>query len=178
MRIGICGAQSTGKTTLLNALRSEPCFKHYSICDEVTRKVQSYNLPINEFGNDTTQKLIMHEHIVNVFMNENMITDRTVLDGLVYTRYLYGNGVVKTETVKYAESVFSKVWSRYDYVFYIEPEFDIENDGVRSIDLNFRDSITDLFHDEIISQDLKVILIKGSVRQRVNTVLSTIGEKI
>jgi hypothetical protein len=46
---GISGAQSVGKTTLLNALRSEPTFKDYSICDEVTRRVKSYGLLINDF---------------------------------------------------------------------------------------------------------------------------------
>ena len=94
MKIGIAGAQSTGKTTLLNALRSEPCFKDFSICDEVTRRVKSYNLPINEQGGDITQKLIMHEHIVNVFMHDDMITDRTVLDGVVYTHYLCHNIII------------------------------------------------------------------------------------
>ena len=41
MRIGITGAQSVGKTTLLNALRSEKLFDDYTICDEVTRRVKS-----------------------------------------------------------------------------------------------------------------------------------------
>ena len=37
MRIGITGAQSVGKTTLLNALRSEKLFSenNFVICDEV-----------------------------------------------------------------------------------------------------------------------------------------------
>jgi len=80
MRIGITGAQSVGKTTLLNALRSEKLFKDYAICDEVTRRVKSYGLPINEGGTDTTQRLIMNEHIYNAFMHEDMLTDRTALD--------------------------------------------------------------------------------------------------
>ena len=89
MRIGITGAQSVGKTTLLNALRSEKLFKDYVVCDEVTRRVKSYGLPINEEGTDITQRLIMNEHIVNVYMHDNMLTDRTALDGLVYSTYLY-----------------------------------------------------------------------------------------
>ena len=110
MRIGITGAQSVGKTTLLNALRSEKLFKDYVICDEVTRRVKSYGLPINEEGTDVTQRLIMNEHIVNVFMHGNMLTDRTALDGLVYSTYLYKNNQIAVSTMKYAREVFHKVW--------------------------------------------------------------------
>ena len=75
MRIAISGAQSVGKTTLINALRSEKALKDYTFCTEVTRRVGSYGLPINEDGTDITQRLIMQEHIVNYFMNDNMICD-------------------------------------------------------------------------------------------------------
>ena len=66
MRIAISGAQSVGKTTILNALRSEKIFKDYHVANEVTRRVQSYGLPINENGTDLTQRLIMQEHIPEV----------------------------------------------------------------------------------------------------------------
>jgi GTPase SAR1 family protein len=145
MKIGITGAQSVGKTTLLNALRSEKLFKDYVICDEVTRRVKSYGLPINEEGTDITQRLIMNEHIVNVFMYGNMLTDRTALDGLVYSAYLYNKNQISANTLKYVREVFNKVWHSYDYVFYIEPEFEIVDDGVRSINKQFRDEIAELF---------------------------------
>jgi nicotinamide riboside kinase len=171
MRIGITGAQSVGKTTLLNALRSEKLFKDYIICDEVTRRVRSYGLPINEEGTDVTQRLIMNEHIVNVFMHGNMLTDRTALDGLVYSTYLYKNNQIAISTMKYVREVFQKVWYSYDYVFYIEPEFDIVDDGVRSTNKEFRDEIADLFEATIEKEKLSMLRVKGSVRNRVNTII-------
>jgi len=171
MRIGITGAQSVGKTTLLNGLRSEKIFQNYTICDEVTRRVKSYGLPINEDGTDNTQRLIMNEHIVNVFMHENMLTDRTVLDGLVYTTYLYKNAKVNMPTLKYVTDVFDKVWTQYDHVFYIEPEFPIENDGTRSTDLKFRDDIAELFESIIEKKRLSMHRVQGSVRNRVNKII-------
>jgi len=171
MKIGITGAQSVGKTTLLNALRSEKLFKDYIICDEVTRRVKGYGLPINEEGTDNTQRLIMNEHIVNVFMNGNMLTDRTALDGLVYSTYLFKNNQINNNTMKYVKDVFNKVWHSYDYVFYIEPEFEIVDDGVRSINKQFRDEIADLFEATIEKEKLNMLRVKGSVRNRVNTII-------
>jgi len=171
MRIGITGAQSVGKTTLLNALRSEKFFKNYAICDEVTRRVRSYGIPINEDGTGITQRLIMNEHIVNIFMNDKMLTDRTALDGLVYTLYLHKKGKIDPKTLLYVDSVFKKVINCYDHLFYIEPEFDIVDDGERSINPLFRDEIVEYFDSVITKNKLSVTRIKGSVRNRVDTII-------
>lgn len=174
MRVGISGAQSVGKTTLLNALRSEDTFKDFQVCDEVTRRVKSYGLNINESGNDNTQKLIMNEHIYNVFMFDNILTDRTVLDGLVYTKYLYINGRVEKSTLDHAFKVFLKVMPLYDHVFYIKPEFDIIDDGVRSTNTKFRDDILELFEQTIRATGVKVKYVGGSVRTRVETIVNIV----
>ena len=171
MRIGITGAQSVGKTTLLNALRSEKLFKDYAICDEGTRRVKSYGLPINEDGTDVTQLLIMNEHIYNVFMYDNMLTDRTALDGFVYSTYLFKHGKISDKAMGRVRDVFNRVWEQYDQVFYIEPEFEIVDDGTRSIDVAFRDEIAELFETTIEKRKLSMLRVKGSVRNRVNTII-------
>ena len=177
MRIGITGAQSVGKTTLLNALRSEKLFKNFVVCDEVTRRVKSYGLPINEDGTDITQRLIMNEHIVNVFMYSNILTDRTVLDGYVYSLYLYKNNKITANTLKYVKQVYYSVRDSYDYVFYIEPEFEIVDDGVRSNNKQFRDEIAELFKSVIEKERLNLHKVKGSVRDRVNTIIDVLEGK-
>jgi nicotinamide riboside kinase len=113
----------------------------------------------------------MNEHIVNVFMYGNMLTDRTALDGLVYSTYLFKNNKINNTTMKYVKDVFNKVWHSYDYVFYIEPEFEIVDDGVRSINKQFRDEIADLFEATIEKEKLNMLRVKGSVRNRVNTII-------
>lgn len=177
MRIGIGGAQSVGKTTLLNALRSEKIFRDLKVCNEVTRRVKSYGLPINEEGSDITQRLIMQEHIVNVFMNNDFITDRTALDGVVYTKYLHENGKVTDETMTFATDVFVKLFPMYDVMFYIPPEFEIQNDGVRSVDENFRNRVVKIFEEYIDTYRLDVVKLNGSVRERVDIAINVIKEK-
>lgn len=176
MRIGISGAQSVGKTTLLNALRSENLFKGYSICNEVTRRVKEYGFRINENGDDITQRLIMQEHIVNVFLHDNMITDRTALDGVVYTTYLNNKSKVSVPTLLFAQEVFNKLKYSYDLFFYIKPEFDIEDDGVRSTDKDFRDEIVQIFDHYLLQ--LPHIILTGSVRERVQQVLDAYNLKV
>jgi GTPase SAR1 family protein len=176
MRIGISGAQSVGKTTLLNALRSEKVFKDYAICNEVTRRVKEYGFRINENGDDITQRLIMQEHIVNVFMNDNMITDRTALDGLVYTEYLFTKHKVGFQVKDFAKQVFDKVQPMYDLFFYRPPEFEIEDDGVRSTDKEFRDEIVSIFDNK--RQNIPHIVLGGSVRERVQQIIDVYNLKV
>lgn len=176
MRIGISGAQSVGKTTLQNALRSEKCFWSYHIRNEVTRKVRDLGLAINEGGSDTTQELIMKEHIYNLVMFDNMITDRTSLDGLVYTTWLYNQQKVSEDCYIDTINIFKKTIGMYDHIFYITPEFPIEDDGVRSASEQWQKEIVDIFEDTMLEFGLKVVRVSGSVRERVNTILKTIGE--
>ena len=177
MRIAISGAQSVGKTTVLNALRSEKIFKDYHIANEVTRRVGSYGLPINENGIDLTQRLIMQEHIVNTFMYDKFIADRSAWDGLVYSIYLWTKGRISYDAMNYSQLVFMKVQPTYDIQFYIEPEFDMIDDGVRSTDKGFRDDIIRIFESTAIDYKMNAVRLTGSVRERVEQVLRAIKEK-
>lgn len=180
MRIGICGAQSVGKTTLLNALRSEDYFKDYSVCNEVTRTVKSWGININEQGNDLTQRLIMMLHLENVTLYKNMLTDRTALDCLVYTRYLLSKSKVSVDTLRHINMLFWKIWGQYDLVIFINPEFPIVEDNVRSTDVEFRDSIQAEFIQVIEELELykdNLRYVRGSVSQRINQVLALVKEK-
>jgi hypothetical protein len=97
-------------------------------------------------------------------MYGNMLTDRTALDGLVYSAYLFKNNKIDASTLRYVKDVFNKVWHSYDYVFYIEPEFEIVDDGVRSINKQFRDEIADLFEATIEKEKLNIQIVDGSIK--------------
>ena len=100
VRVAFSGAQSTGKTTLLNALRDSADFKDCKFWDEITRQIKEQGFEINEQGTDATQLKIMQEHKRRVSVKDSglVIFDRCSLDGLVYTEYLYNRGQLTKET--------------------------------------------------------------------------------
>jgi nicotinamide riboside kinase len=177
LRIGITGAHSTGKTTLLNALRSEPDFKNFVFRDEVTRKIRSYGLEINENGSDVTQRLIMKEHAYNLLMYDHLITDRTTLDCMIYTDYLHDTGKVSRDVVWKTRHDHEKLFPKYNIILYTPVEFEVEDDGVRSTDAGFRRRIAERF-EEVVNNHKDtapwIVTIKGSVRERVNATIRAI----
>jgi nicotinamide riboside kinase len=174
MKIAFTGAQSTGKTTLLKELKRDPDLSlKYDFRDEITRRMQKKGLSINEGGSDITQLLIMNSHIKNSLI-DNVIMDRCALDGLVYTDWMCRKGKVQQWVIEYADNVFKMLIDRYDHIFYLVPEFDIEDDGVRSTDIDFRNEIVILFEKYIKAFDIPVIKLTGTVEQRLNKIKETI----
>ena len=68
MIISFTGAQSTGKSTLLNKCKEEFGDK-FVYFPEITRQIKSeLGLAINEAGDNTTQTIIITEHIKNTWL--------------------------------------------------------------------------------------------------------------
>jgi len=175
MRIAFTGAQSTGKTTLLEAIKQNEEFRYkYEFIDEITRRMVKKGLKINEAGGNTTQLLIMNEHIKNL-LYEDVIMDRCMLDGLVYTDWLHWEGKVKTWVYEYAKNVFDHYINRYDLIFYLKPEFNIVDDGVRSVDIKFRNEIVERFERYVKHVQVPVIILSGTVEQRLEQFYNTIN---
>jgi len=176
MRVSFTGAQSTGKTTLLN--KCKEVYKDYKFVDEVTRYVRrTYDVKINEIGGSETQLYILAEHIKNhLKVDENLMLDRCILDGYVYTKYQVNKSKVSHSVLEAFNGVFNVLFDKLDYVFYTDPsDVKLVDDGERSVDFKFRDDIIDMFED-IITYKMssknkeKIIRLKGSVDQRMKTI--------
>jgi nicotinamide riboside kinase len=176
MRVSFAGAQSTGKTTLLN--KCKEVYKDYKFVDEVTRYVRkTYDVKINEIGGTETQLYILAEHIKNhLRVEENLMLDRCILDGYVYTKYQVVNGKVSEQVLHAFNGVFGVLVDKLDYIFYTDPaDVKLVDDGERSMDYKFRDDIIFLFEDLIgfkmsPKNREKVVRLKGTVDQRMNTI--------
>jgi len=175
MIVSFTGAQSTGKTTLLNILKEKN--KDIKFVDEVTRRIKrDYNLPINEDGNNLTQFMIMADHISNMYRKydgELVILDRCVVDGLVYTQWLFNNRKVNSAMNDIAVDIYNSLYDKYDIIFYTDPaDVELMDDGERSADKKFRDDIINSF-EHIIKELNNVVVLSGKVEERLDTVKKT-----
>tara|TARA_R100000951_G_C2637627_1_gene179824 strand:+ start:1109 stop:1684 length:576 start_codon:yes stop_codon:yes gene_type:complete len=173
MIISFTGAQSTGKTTLLNSIKD--LNPYLDSIDEVTRRIKrEYNLPINEDGGDITQTMIMSDHIANIFRkyDSDVIFDRCALDGVVYTQWLYNKGKVSKEVLQWAKKIYNTLIDKYDAIFVTSPDdVPLVDDGERSVDIDFREEIIDIFNMyiddiKIYSREVNLFVVEGSVEER------------
>lgn len=175
MRVSFTGAQSSGKTTLLN--KCKEVYKDYTFVDEVTRLVKrKYGVSINENGGDETQLYILAEHIQNHLRTEsNLILDRCILDGYVYTKCQINNNNVSSQVLYAFSGVFAFLMDKLDYIFYTNPDdVKLVDDGERSVDLGFREDIIDIFESTIYSMSpknqKKIVRLNGSVEERMEII--------
>ena len=176
MIVSFTGAQSTGKTTLLNRLVEKN--PNITFVEEVTRRVKRlYDVPINEDGGDVTQFLIMADHVQNLFSKDKSdltVFDRCAVDGVVYTRWLQLQGMVSAEVYSACCKIYDAIIDQYDVIFYTDPaDVKLVDDGERSVNVDFRNDIIKLFNDKLEGLD-NVVVLSGSVEERLNTVKKTV----
>jgi len=179
MVISFTGAQSTGKSSLLEECKKDGRFNGYTFQHEVTRWVKKkYNLTINEDGDELTQLAILAKHLDNylIYRDKDVVMDRCILDGLVYTTYLYAgpNQVIGDEVYNYTEFLFKKLIDKIDIIFYTEPEVPLVDDGERSVDVEFRDGIVKLFEEAIKHFKIPVVRLSGNMKERMTTIYKTL----
>tara|TARA_R100001163_G_C4939958_1_gene112234 strand:- start:9 stop:593 length:585 start_codon:yes stop_codon:yes gene_type:complete len=188
MIFSFTGAQSTGKTTLLNHLHKCNGDFPFEFVPEVTRLVmRDYQMPINENGGDLTQMLIMTEHVRNVYRNKadhlirgvHQIFDRCALDGIVYSLWLLDNNKISKRCYDACDLIYEELKDKYDIIFYTSPDdVKLVNDGERSVDVKFRNDIINTFNIFLDrGYDGKVVVLKGSVEERLETIKSTLAKR-
>ena len=149
MRISFTGTGCSGKSTMLKA-----CQEHYGdrfqYITEVTRPLARKGFKINEEGDSATQRAIIDAHIDNDKI-DNVIMDRCIIDGYVYTEWLFHEQKVTPEVYEYAYDTLNDILNNIDIIFYCEP-LEMKDDGERSTNKKFQDdincSMTQLLYQE------------------------------
>lgn len=179
-KIAISGSQCTGKTTLVNYLKTLPEFADYEFFVSMTRGINDAGVPINLDGTDDTQLLILSKHVERILSPRpnGVVLDRSIIDGFVYTYYLSTIGQISNVVVDIAYDLLECIIDRYDHIFYLPPEIKLEADGQRSVDTEFHNNIVVLFEHQIdlINRNYKdkITTIHGSVEHRAQSIIDYI----
>lgn len=133
MQIVLIGAQSTGKTSVMNALPNE--LKRYGI-REVIRNMtaQDPTVHINQNGDDWSQNRFFFEYLYLFAKYHSYISDRGLLDVCAYTLWLVRTGKVSRETYEkqmYVLQDWMKTHPDVVHVYFPASYFGVVDDGYR-----------------------------------------------
>ena len=175
MRIGLCGTISVGKTTLVNALKELPEFKDYKFATERSKYLRDLGIPLNTDSTINGQMIFAAER-ASELIHDNIITDRTIIDVLAFTKsassipyYVYED---------FEKSVIHLL-PQYDYIFYVSPDgVELEDNGVRVYDEEYR-KVIDKSITSILSKYRHKLpnlhFISGSVEERIQHIKETLS---
>jgi len=174
MKIGFCGTMSVGKTTLVNALKELPEFKDYKFATERSEYLRDLGIPLNTDSTIKGQLIFLAERSSEL-LQENIITDRTIVDVIAFTKSAKS---ISWTQGKQFEALAKNLINDYDYLFYVSPDgVKLEDNGVRTIDKEYRKeidkSIKDIIKDKL-GKHPKYTEISGSTEERIEKVKQTI----
>ena len=174
MKIGFTGTMSVGKTTLVNALKELPEFKEYYFATERSKYLRDLGIPLNTDSTINGQFIFLAERASELLM-EKVITDRTVIDVMAFTRLANSIPYYIGDEINQAAS---HLINEYDYIFYISPEgVEIEDNGVRTTDAKYRDEVDFEIQSILRKYPHKIknfTTLTGSVEERIQKVKQTL----
>ena len=171
MKVILTGTQSTGKSTVLYEFEKTGA----NVITEVVRKLSKEGVKINEMGDEEGQKKIFDTY-KELLGNGNYISDRGLTDVAAYTWHLVSEGKIHPSILWEQLEDIDEFFNDHNDVLvcYFPIEFPVVDDGVRSLDEEFRKKIDIYIKDILDSRNIKYITVTGSVENRVNQIKNAI----
>ena len=167
MKIGFCGTMSVGKTTLVKELKKLGEFKDHQFVTERSKYLRDLGIPLNTDSTIKGQTVFLAERAAEL-MNENVITDRTVIDVMAFTSLAESISIIDSDSF---EDYASRLLGEYDYIFYVSPEgVEIEDNGVRETDTEYRELVDfsiNRFLDRYSHRIKNLVRLKGGTEERI-----------
>ena len=163
---------SVGKTTLVNALKELPEFKDYQLSTERSKYLNSLGIPLNYKTTIEGQTIFLAERVTEL-MQENIITDRTIIDVMAFTECATHTSIIDANAfIDYSRRFISQ----YDYIFYISPEgIGIKDNGVRETDATYRKKIDESIQMLLSKYRPHHYTLNGSTEERIKQMLEIIN---
>jgi nicotinamide riboside kinase len=185
--IGICGAQNTGKSTLISEMLNTNYFSTYHSYPSIIRSLVPQGFDFHSANIEMQMAVLQSQTMCLLDSISNwssLILDRTVIDNLAYVNYYLRydptNYFLTTKIYNYIIEK-TRILSKYiDLYVYIKPEFDMIDDGLRIMDKHQQAFVTldilKLLQDFGVSGD-RLCIVTGSVEERVNQVIKFIKKR-
>lgn len=171
--ISISGAHNVGKTTLLKHIKENTDLQVVeSIKNRVLRFSLEAGINVVTGNNDDYQLMCAFYMIENhLKLKNNTVSDRSILDILVYSIYLNKVGRLSDEVFDIIEKLYEKYIVKFTRIIYIEPVLGINEKTITKEKKEYRQEIADIFNQVLVlnSSLPKVYRInKTTYEQRVN----------
>jgi len=167
---------SVGKTSLVTSLSKTNLFPDYKFFTERSKYLRDLGIPLDKSSTLIGQTIFMAERCSEL-LNPKMITDRSILDVMAFTRLstkiFYEQ---KEEFIEYASNFINE----YDHIFYISPkDMPLEDNKVRTTDHEQREEVDYYIKDFLREYKYKIKnlhIIEGkNLEERVSYVLENIN---
>lgn len=173
MKIATTGSQGTGKTTLCEAFIIK--YQDFYYLQETARIEIKKAGKLPQFmtldERCSFQERVLESQIKQELANDSFISDRSVFDVLAYTKGLPNYEDLKEKALKHY------LKNKYDIVFYVPIEFDIEGDSERDPDKEYQQEIDNNIMELITEFELPVKIVTGTVDERLATITNVLQWK-
>ena len=182
MIVALTGSHSTGKSTLVEYFQDKKNIVRLSsvtrstITNEERRVDGVVDLDVAQL------KILLNiiQGIDNIIeMNEQnpdniYLLDRCVFDFIAYSRCFYKQGKLSKCVLDVIEEKGSKLFQCIDLFGYLPIEFDIVDDGIRSLDNELRKEVDGEIVDLLKTNKVNYIVLSGSVDERIQNLQTRI----
>ena len=173
MKIAIVGSHCTGKTSLINKLQSNIEFCDYDFYPEAIREISRLGFPYNEKADDCSQLAMLSLHLLHL-KNDNMVTDRCILDNYIYAYMLKEMGSNISQTcLDTLQAYFIDSINKYDIYAFCPGQFKMKKDSYRMTDKKVQEDISEEILRTLIKYvpEERYILLMGETPERVKQLL-------